>query len=413
MSNYGVSVIVPIYNAGEYLAECLESLACQKLSSNEYEVIMVDDGSTDNCCEICRYYAGTRDNFHYYYKDNGGANTARLFGIEHANNDYIMFVDSDDIVKDTYLYNYVCVLKQYQPDFIVGSAIELASDRQYKLKINAGLYVKDDYSYFLENSFFRGYEKDWAFLPALWAKLFKKNLIYEYARKVPKKIYYGEDLGIWLPYLMECNSAYVLDDYSYIYRIHEGSVSRSVEQSIFENNSILYEYLRSSFLGQEELVQKKLMQQLEEYFYLLTDYACKNLYGFSRSIVKALALEQDVSVAKRTIWTIDYSLLKSPSRIILYGAGKVGQCVYEQMSIMEGFEIVCWTDGNADFSKKKDIIPVADALKMVFDVILVCVSSVDMASEICIELEEKGVNKDKVVWIKPTQELKYYSYQER
>ena len=96
--SFKVSVIVPIYNVEEYLAECLDSLLHQTIDS--IEVVMVDDGSPDNSAVIAKEYAEKYPNFVYYYKENGGLGSARNFGVKQARGEYITFVDSDDIVDD-------------------------------------------------------------------------------------------------------------------------------------------------------------------------------------------------------------------------------------------------------------------------------------------------------------------------
>ena len=97
-AKYKVSVIIPIYNVAEYLEECLESMVRQTIDS--LEVIMVDDGSTDISGVIAQEYAKNYDNFFYYLKENGGLGNARNYGIQFVHGDYIIFLDSDDIVPD-------------------------------------------------------------------------------------------------------------------------------------------------------------------------------------------------------------------------------------------------------------------------------------------------------------------------
>ena len=91
-----VSVIVPVYNTYDYLNKCLDSLVNQ--SFKDYEIIIVNDGSTDDSEKIIKKYQKKYSNIKYYYKENGGLSSARNYGIKYANGDYIAFVDSDDYV---------------------------------------------------------------------------------------------------------------------------------------------------------------------------------------------------------------------------------------------------------------------------------------------------------------------------
>ena len=96
-----VSVIIPVYNTESYIGVCLESLVKQTYTN--FEVLMIDDGSTDNSGRICQEYTESDSRFHYYRKENGGVSSARNLGIEYSRGDYLTFVDSDDWVKEDYL----------------------------------------------------------------------------------------------------------------------------------------------------------------------------------------------------------------------------------------------------------------------------------------------------------------------
>lgn len=95
-----ISVIVPIYNTEKYLDKCLDSI--QNQTFTDFEVIMVDDGSTDKSSEICKQYEED-SRFKYYYKYNGGSSSARNLGLKQASGEYIAFVDSDDMLDPDYL----------------------------------------------------------------------------------------------------------------------------------------------------------------------------------------------------------------------------------------------------------------------------------------------------------------------
>lgn len=96
-----VSVIIPVYNAEEHLEECLNSVLNQTIL--DYEVILIDDGSTDNSGEICQVYAQKDDRVTVIHQMNQGVSAARNLGIRKANGDYITFIDSDDWVEATYM----------------------------------------------------------------------------------------------------------------------------------------------------------------------------------------------------------------------------------------------------------------------------------------------------------------------
>ena len=98
-----LSIIVPIYKVAPYLCKCVDSLLAQDISSSEYEIILIDDGSPDECPRICDSYADIYDNIRVVHRENGGLSAARNSGIEVAQGEYIMFVDSDDYIEPNVL----------------------------------------------------------------------------------------------------------------------------------------------------------------------------------------------------------------------------------------------------------------------------------------------------------------------
>lgn len=100
-----VTIIIPIFNVEQYLEDCLKSLANQTYKN--FEVLMIDDGSTDNSSKICKLFEKANSNFKYYYKENGGLSSARNYGINIAKGDYICLIDSDDYIDYDFLSNSV------------------------------------------------------------------------------------------------------------------------------------------------------------------------------------------------------------------------------------------------------------------------------------------------------------------
>ena len=94
-----LSIIVPIYKVEQYLRRCVDSLLDQDLPREEYEIILVDDGSPDNCPAMCDEYASAHDNVRVVHRENGGLSAARNSGIEVAQGEYVQFVDSDDYLE--------------------------------------------------------------------------------------------------------------------------------------------------------------------------------------------------------------------------------------------------------------------------------------------------------------------------
>lgn len=99
--NVLVSIIIPIYNVEKYLAECLQSIINQTYSN--IEIILVNDGSTDNSEKICLNYIKLDKRIKYYYKKNGGLSSSRNYGLTKSHGSYICFIDSDDFIDNNYV----------------------------------------------------------------------------------------------------------------------------------------------------------------------------------------------------------------------------------------------------------------------------------------------------------------------
>ena len=90
------SIIIPAFNVESYIHECINSIINQEIDFNDYEIIIVDDGSTDNSANIAKEFVNNHPTVKYFYKNNGGLSSARNYGIKKASGDYIIFLDSDD-----------------------------------------------------------------------------------------------------------------------------------------------------------------------------------------------------------------------------------------------------------------------------------------------------------------------------
>lgn len=112
-----VSVIVPVYNVKDYVLECLQSLVCQ--SYDNLEIIVVDDGSTDESGKICDEFVGNNEQVKVFHKKNGGLSSARNFGIKKAKGEYICLVDSDDWVKKSFVEKMMKEIKNENVDIVI------------------------------------------------------------------------------------------------------------------------------------------------------------------------------------------------------------------------------------------------------------------------------------------------------
>ena len=117
-----ISVIVPVYNVEEYLEKCVDSIVAQKVDE-EFEVILVDDGSKDNSGQLCDELAEKYPNVKRFNKENGGLSDARNYGIKVSTGDKITFIDSDDYVEETYLKDLLDLMNRFDADMAITKVV--------------------------------------------------------------------------------------------------------------------------------------------------------------------------------------------------------------------------------------------------------------------------------------------------
>ena len=215
-----ISVIVPVYNAEDYLEKCIKSILKQTYS--QWELILIDNGSTDESYEICRKYTQLDDRiFVLHQHRNQGVSVARNLGKEKANGDYITFIDADDWIKSDFLEKLVYVQKKEQADMVIcGYKAVYDSDRkevmrdvqtvekatkEYRIKVC-------DVEKYMEKYMLQGNTHCWG---VLYHKDVLENVIF------PKGITIGEDLLFLIEAALKAKKIAVTDYKGYQYYINE------------------------------------------------------------------------------------------------------------------------------------------------------------------------------------------------
>lgn len=229
MDKVRISIVIPVYNAGMYLADCLESIRRQGRAS--YEVILIDDGSTDDSAAICDAFAAQDSRFCVIHKKNEGVSAARNKGLDLARGEYVMFVDSDDLLPADALDN-MSAATETDPDFVIGG-FEIMED-----EIPSGRVMPKGAGYFLQENLSEFYDATLLDCGELyrgpWAKLYRLSLIREYSLKFDINLSYGEDKLFVYEYLGHvCSAASVNSPvYSYFRRTGTLSGGRTTERRL-------------------------------------------------------------------------------------------------------------------------------------------------------------------------------------
>ncbi len=210
-NNPEVSIIVPVYNAEKFLRECVESVLAQ--SFTDWELLLVDDGSTDSSLSICRHYAQTDDRIKVISQQNGGVSSARNEGLEMAKGKYVFFLDADD---ELYPYTLSLLWKIAQTekvDIVVGKSINSKEKPEYKDN-PCKVKIKDSYGVCRDMLDSRP-DPD----TSAWGRLMKRAL-FEGLRFYPGRY---EDLEIFHKLLMKTKKVAVIDNVVYFYRANPSS----------------------------------------------------------------------------------------------------------------------------------------------------------------------------------------------
>ena len=248
MFEFEISVIVPVYNVEKYLDKCVRSLLNQKFAYN-YEIILVNDGSTDLSGNIADKYAMDHSMLKVLHKKNGGLSSARNYGLRYARGKYITFVDSDDYVSDDYLSALHSMAMKYDADIVLTQICLMTEDEAEK-------YHKEEIKTELidnKEAFWEVYIQKRVSWSAC-GKLIKKEILNKH--KFPDG-YYEDSASMYL-FLDEAERVVVSDlrnNYHYIRR--EGSITASrlseKHMRIFEVCDEIENYLKNNYIEWEYL----------------------------------------------------------------------------------------------------------------------------------------------------------------
>ena len=221
------SVIVPIFNKEKYINECIDSILNQSFSN--FELILVDDGSNDNCPSICDSYKKKDSRVIAIHKENGGLVSARKAGARIAKGEYIVCVDADDYIKKDYLSNIAKIIKEKNPDIICTGYCRKRNNEEKHISIHyrEGYYTKEDIIKEIYPTLVQG--KDTKHFPVnIWAKAYKKDLYKKIQLNVDESVRIGEDGVVSIPYIYFAESMFIINYYEYVYRINDYSMTSAI-----------------------------------------------------------------------------------------------------------------------------------------------------------------------------------------
>lgn len=207
-----ISIVVPVYNTGIFLKECFDSIRSQTF--RDFEVVVVDDGSTDNSSEICDEYARNDNRFKVIHKPNGGVSSARNTALDTVSGEYLCFIDSDDYIESDMLEKMINTIENLDVD-VVQSDKQICSSKS--------LLGEEGYMIFnnkeLRKEFFSGTR----IRASLWLGLYKSSLFKKV--RFPQNIVFWEDYAVIASILNYVEKLALINKRYYHYRIRKDSAT--------------------------------------------------------------------------------------------------------------------------------------------------------------------------------------------
>lgn len=246
-----ISVIIPVYNCEKYLERCLDSIIEQ--SYKDFEIICVDDGSTDNSLEILKKYAQKHINISIYTQENKGPSAARNYGMEKAKGEYITFVDADDWL-DLDCFEKL-ISKDLNVDLIYFNYIEHIENVLVP-------HVYYDFQKPYINKVSEFYNEAFYFPQTSWGKLIKSEFLKKYNIIFDQKILCTEDKVFWYEVLSHKPSIYTVDNMFYHYYRRKGSETYNFTLERIFHNTIDNLKAKDFYKNSSELEQATMLDWL-------------------------------------------------------------------------------------------------------------------------------------------------------
>lgn len=274
------SVVISIYKVEKYLRQCIESVLNQTYS--DFELILVDDGSPDDCPRICDEYEKKDSRIKVIHKKNGGLMSTRKIGASVACGKYICFVDGDDFLQCDMLETYQKTLDKKDIDVICCGYSNYCDDetKNIEQKIPVGLYEKESlnvnvYPRMLSTEPFFSF----FVMPSVCSKCFKTEIAKRVYVDIPDDISLGEDAAATYPMLLCADTIAVINYCGYMYRQNQNSMTHTYDKNLYKKVRNLIVHLRT--------VEKKLdwqsKNQIYEYTLYLLILAKNNEFKYNNS----------------------------------------------------------------------------------------------------------------------------------
>lgn len=374
-----VSIIVPVYNADNYLERCIESILRQTYM--HIQLILVNDGSTDNSGAICESFQRKYDKIIYIQQKNKGVVCARKAGIKYADGEYVTFVDADDYLECDYIEQ---MTNQIEDAQLISSGLFKWNGRRFDCLEEKDYKTEEEIACLMSNLIrFEG-GSEYGMLCSLCNKLFCTGIMKRAMEKVTEEISFAEDAELLYKYILKCSRVKVTRICGYHYCNNDNSCTHTIKRDYLINIHKLYYSLLKEF-------------ELSKYSGMLVPQLEKWISGLIAAAPRMLGFDEDNQIDE-DIYPYSDSLCGKD--IVIYGAGVVGGEYVRQIRKRRLARIILWCDKEkcGQYKQGMEIKAPAVLLQAEYDFIILAVRFEGVALAIRRELIEKGIAENKILW---------------
>lgn len=274
--NLLISIIVPVYNIESFLHRCMASILNQTYP--HLDIILVDDGSLDNCGKICDEYAEKDSRVTVLHKENGGVTSARRLGVKHSKGKYIMFADGDDVISQDCVESLLNPLADKSYDIVLGSLESVPPILKLHVPTEGLVSATDYLEYLLTGKVIWG----------VYCKIFKRILFEKEDPFAPDFIKLGEDAVMNVRIALEAKEIYFIDKIIYSYYLHSNSATSTLPVKFNESIVLLENMLKPIEEKGRVNEFKDSISSMKFKWWIHQIYNCQSLPFPNRYIVRLL-----------------------------------------------------------------------------------------------------------------------------
>lgn len=329
--NKKISVILPVYNSQDYIQDTIKSVL--KQTYKNFELIVVNDGSTDNTHSICEKLSQKDKRIKYFSKENGGVSDTRNFALIHASGEYVTFIDSDDLYEKDYLEVLIMNIEKYNADLITCAYKTLSNNSKIIdcceefLDCNFKDYIEKLQPNFLFNQ--------------LWNKMFKMNIIRKNNLSFDTALDLGEDYKFNLEYIMLSNKQIYINESLYNYRITTNGLGFKYRKNSSEIKFYLLKKLEDIYIENNydmNYIYKNYLIQYIAYFSNIVDVKNDDSKKIKlkriENVIKSLEYRDKIKIIKYNSnlkFNFICNILLVKNKYIIYYLGKMAN-IYDKFN---------------------------------------------------------------------------------